>query len=114
MFKSQWAERSFFNSSLVTYIIIPGFNDVTNNAWTLEIKNHLFTLGDCNLIIVDWSQCSMHLGSTAMPLKNNPAYIKTVKNVEHLCNAVAWFLFTADIKKPLTHCIGHGFGVYAC
>ena len=58
----------------------------------------------------------MHLGSnfTAMPLENNPAYIKTVKNVEHLGNAVSWFLFTAGIKKPLTHCIGHGLGVYAC
>ena len=51
--------RKYFNPSLKTKFIIPGFNNKGTKEWILELRSTILKYDNVNVIIVDWSKGNM-------------------------------------------------------
>ncbi len=105
---------SYYNRSLMTYLIIHGFINYSNDTWILNIKNNLLREQDANVIAVDWSQGSAALQGDITSIFTYPPYITAAKNVIVVGNKTAQFLAQLNIDPMKTHCIGHSLGAHCC
>ncbi|XP_023235946.1 pancreatic lipase-related protein 2-like [Centruroides sculpturatus] len=101
-------ESSKFNSELPTKVIIHGYVDsilLTTSIKRLTLQ--LFSVGDYNVIIVDW-----FIGSTFA------SYAQAAANIRVVGAEIAFLIKRLQLVKGAKletfHLIGHSFGAHAC
>ncbi|XP_055838370.1 phospholipase A1-like [Episyrphus balteatus] len=96
-------ERSSFNASHQTRIIIHGWMSQSKNSLNRDIKDAYLSVGDFNVIIVDWSVISSTLN-----------YFRVVKLIENFGRIVANFAnhlhSTLGVDYDDIYLIGHSLG----
>ncbi|XP_067133584.1 pancreatic lipase-related protein 2-like [Centruroides vittatus] len=101
-------ERSKFNSELPTKVIVHGFLDsILLTTWMKRLTRQLFSVGDYNVIIVDW-----FIGSTFA------SYGKAVANARVVGAEIAFLMERLQLVKGAKlkdfHLICHSLGAHVC
>ncbi|XP_023235928.1 inactive pancreatic lipase-related protein 1-like [Centruroides sculpturatus] len=101
-------ESSKFNSELPTKVIVHGYLDSTLlTTWMKRLTRVLFSVGDYNVIIVDW-----FIGSTFS------SYIQAVANARVVGAEIAFLMERLQLVKEAKlkdfHLICHSLGAHVC
>jgi len=98
--------NSSFNASNPVKILVHGFSDMGDTAWTNTIKRAYLTRGKHNIIAVDWEDMAV-----------SPWYHTAVRNSKRVGFEAAQFLKTIvdhyDLRWPDIHVLGASLGGHA-
>lgn len=94
-----------FNAKKATVLYVHGWTQSPDAETSQLLINAYLKRGDYNILVLDWSDYSMGLYSSAMI---------RISKISRIFGRALLRLFDKGLNSKSFHCVGHSFGAHAC